>query len=83
MPSVEPDPSAEGCRIAFAALGPGSHTIEQLVPTVRQCQSLAMWLEAYQEYGGLGFGGTGVEVLRAVCALPEVSQEPLCGLIDS
>jgi hypothetical protein len=83
MPSVAPDPSAFGCRAAFAALGPGTHEIDEMFPAVRQCTRLAMWIEAFQEFDRVGFSETGVEVLRRVCAEPAVSREPLCAQKDS
>ncbi len=82
MPSVQADPSAVGCRAAFAALGPGAHNISELYPAVRQCTSLAMWIEAF-EASEAGFEHPAVDVLRQVCRESAVAHEPLCSLTDS
>lgn len=82
MPSVAPDPSSAGCRAAFAALEPGTDAIIDLYPAVRRCTSVAMWVEAFQAHGGLGFDNTSEEILRQVCARAEVAQEVVCGRLD-
>jgi hypothetical protein len=78
-------PRADVCGEAFAAaasVDETADTVSDLYRAVRACTTVEAWTAAFDANGGAGFTGSAESVLTNVCTAPEISEEPLCKLVQ-